>query len=215
LKELVGPRGPGSHVEGNRGVVVDTATVKSAGQKDVTVSPVNGHAGIQTSENGLLSKTVASKDQPFRCTGLICAEEGIDGEMSSPYRVVDGARMKSSSNSPPRRRKKKGIAELGDSCPQLRRSTRLSVKHLQGGLLPCSREGQSSISISDTAIRNCNSRWCDPVKVDEPARLWEVGKQAGLKCRGEEKEVSEEFGRMEVRDEEVLGGAKSSGKIVV
>ena len=53
------------------------------------------------------------------------------------------------------------------------------------------------------------------MKVDEPARLWEVGKQAGLEFMGEEKEVTEEFGRMEVRDEEVLGGAKSGGKNLV
>ena len=81
--------------------MVDTATVTSAGQKDVTVSPVNGHAGIQTSDSGLVAKTVASKDQHLRNKGQFCTEEGTDGEMPSPYRVEDGARMKSNSNFPP------------------------------------------------------------------------------------------------------------------
>ena len=52
------------------------------------------------------------------------------------------------------------------------------------------------------------------MNVDEHDRLWEVGKQVGLICRGEVKEVVVEFGCMEVRDAEVSVGAKLGGKNV-
>ena len=103
--------------------------MKSVRQEDVAASPVNSHEGTQISDCGLLTKKLVRIDQPFCYTGQTSADDGIVGVVSPPSRDANGTRLKSSSNSPLRRRKKKGIVELGDSCPQLRRSARLSAKH--------------------------------------------------------------------------------------
>ena len=166
------------------------------------------------SSSGLIPKKMVCVDQHLRCTGQTSADDGNERGESPLFCDVDGTRVKSRLNSLPRRRKKKGLVELGDSCPQLRRSARLSAKHPQGGSVPLIRAGSSPISISDTTIRNCNIRLCDPVDEEEPDRLWVAGKKAGLICRGEEKEVVVEFGRMEVRYSEVSVCSKLGGKNV-
>jgi len=137
----------------------------------------------------------------------ISVDDGNVGVVSPLYHGADEATVKSRSNSPPRH-KKKGLVELGVSCLHPRRSVRLSVKHPQAGSLVQYREGSSPISTFDTDIRICNSRLCDPVNVEEPDRLWVAGKQVGLFCRGEEKEVVMEYGRIEACDSEVMMESK-------
>jgi len=135
----------------------------------------------------------------------LSVDDGNVGVKSPLFQGVDVATVKSISNSPPRRRKKKGFVELGVSCPHLRRSTRLSVKHLRAGSLGQNREVSPSISISDTDIRTCNSRLCSG---EEPIKLWADGRKAGLFCRWNEKEVVTEYGRMKARDTMVLMESK-------
>jgi len=180
MKEIVGPGGTASPDAEKRGIEVFEASLKSVRHEDEAPSPVKSQDGTQMSISGLLPKKLGRKDQPCRYTGQTSADDGIVEVVSPPSRDADETRAKSRSNSPPCRRKKKGIAELGDSCPKPRRLVRLSAKHPQGGPLAHFREGSSSIFISDTAIRICNSQLCDPGNVEEPDRLWGVGKQVGL-----------------------------------
>jgi len=63
-------------------------------------------------------------------------------------------------------------------------------------------------------IRNCNKRFCTPDNPMEQENLWEVGKQVGMLCRGEEMEVITEYGRMEVRDEEMVKDSQEGGNML-
>jgi len=93
----------------------------------------------------------------------------------------------------------KGLSELGEPSTHPRRSVRLSERSSQvrKELLP--REGLLTTSISDGDINNCNARVCKPEIREEPGKLWDLGKQIGLACRGEEDDVVQEFQCMEVR----------------
>lgn len=140
---------------------------------------------------------------------------GTDGAKSPLFQGVEEASVKCRSNSPPRQRKKKGFEELGVSCPHLRRSVRLSEKQLRAGTLRQNREASPALSISDTDIRICNSRLCVTDSEEEPARLWADGRKVGLFCRGDEKEVVLEYGRMEARDTRILMESKLGDKEVL
>ena len=209
MKEVDGPRGVESHAVGEIGSEANESSLVSARHDDEVVSPNNSIDGTQMIGGGMLPKKLVCKAQPFCCTGQTSVDDGNVGVGSPLSLGGDGAMVKSRSNSPPRRRKKKGFADLGASCPHPRRSVRLSAKYSKARSVAPFREGFSSISISDTGIRICNSRLCDPVNVEEPVSLGAVGKQVGLACRGEEEEVVKEYGCMEIRDTEVLVGSKS------
>ena len=211
VQEVAGPRGVISNVLPSSGTKACAVMLRSVRNKAVAVPQDNSLDGISSSSKGVVPKNV---NQRHRSAGLSIADDDIEGGESPLFCDVEGTREKSRSNSPPRRRKQKGLAELGDSCPQLRRSARLSAKHPQGGSLPAYRVSSSSISITDTAIRNCNIRQSDSVDEGEPDRLWAVGKKVGLLCRREEEEVVAEYGNMEVRDSEVLVCPKMGGKKV-
>jgi len=171
MKEVVGPGGTESHAAERRGIEVFEGSLESARHEDEVVSPVNSLDGTQMSGSGMLPKKLVCKAQPYCYTGQISVDDGNVGVVSPLSLGADRAMVKSRSNSPSRRCKKKGIAELGDSCPHPRRSVRLSAKHPQVGPMVHYREGSSSISISDTDIRICNSWLCDPVNAVEPDSL--------------------------------------------
>jgi len=212
--EVFGPRGTGSNVVVRRDNELSEGS-KGRTRHNKVVSPVNRSDGTQTLGSGLLPKQLMHKGQPSRLTGQVGSVDDECVGVMSPLSVgVEEAMEKSRSNSPPRRRKKKGIAELSDSCPFPRRSLRLSAKQSKAVSLVHDGASLSSISISDRDIRTCNLRLREPDNTDEPVSLWAVGKQAGILCRGEEEEVVLEYGRMEVRDSEVLLCFKEGDKNV-
>jgi len=195
--EYEGPGGAKSNEEGRKGV--EEEEMESDWHERGEVSSVQLREGIQLEERGVLRAVSAV---------IQSVDDGNVGVKSPRFQGVDVAMLKSRSISPPRRRKKKGFVELGVSCPQLRRSARLSEKHLRAGWLGQNREVSPSISISDTDIRFCNSRLRIPDSEEESARLWAEGRKVGLLCRGDEKEVVREYGRMEERDSMVLMESK-------
>jgi len=136
------------------------------------------------------------------------------GVLTSLMLGADGAIERTKSNSPPRRRKKKGLTELGDSCSYPKRSVRLSVRLPQARSIAHHIDGMSLASISDMDIYNYNSRLSESVNVVEPSRLWELGKQVGLKCLGDEEQVVKEYVRMEDWDSEFVLRTKMGGKNV-
>ena len=69
-----------------------------------------------------------------------------------------------------------------------------------------------SNSISDRDINNCNIRWRPNRNLKEPSNLKGIGKQAGLTCHGNEKEVVKEYVCMEERDLEYVKGSKEGKK---
>ena len=207
---VVGPTGAVSNETFKSGRVACADLLFSVRNEGEVAPPIINFDGTICS--GSVPKKVGCANKLFRSSGQTTVDDGMERGVFPLCCNVDGTRGLSRSNSPPRRHKKKGLMELGDSCPQLRRSARLSAKHSKGGSLSPSRVGSSSFSISDTTIRNCNYRLSDPVDEEEPDRLWVAGKKAGLICRGEEKEVTVEFGRMKVCDSEVLVRSKLGGK---
>jgi len=58
----------------------------------------------------------------------------------------------------------------------------------------------------------CNNKLWKGGNTDEPTKLWEVGKQLGMTCCGNEEEVIKEFGRMEDRDKEIMKKSKEGSK---
>jgi len=199
--EHEGSGGTKSHIADRKGLKVLEGLMESDRHEEGAISPVNRCDGIQLEGRGMLCEKTKSFVQ-------LSVDDGNVGVKSPLFQGVDVATVKSRSNSPPRRRKKKGFVELGVSCPHLRRSARLSVKHLRAGSLGQNREVSPSISISDIDIRTCNSRLCVPDSEEEPVRLWADGRKVGLFCRGDEKEVVREHGRMEARDTMVLMESK-------
>jgi len=59
-----------------------------------------------------------------------------------------------------------------------------------------------SNSISNGSIVNCNIRLWNSVDIIEPIKLWEIGKQIGITCGGDEEKVIRELENMEERDYE-------------
>jgi len=125
--------------------------------------------------------------------------EEAAGAMVSAARLANlvggeaGIAERSKSSSPPRHRKKKGLTELGDSCPFPRRSRRIKTRMPQAGVMAHNTDEISSSSISDKNIYMCNSRLVEPDNRAGPSKLWEVGKQVGIRCRKEEDEVVREY----------------------
>jgi len=70
------------------------------------------------------------------------------------------------------------------------------------------RDDLTSSSISYRNINICNSRLVEPVNLAGPSKLWKVGKQVGIMCRGDEEEVVKEYGSMEDRDSEFASCSK-------
>jgi len=124
----------------------------------------------------------------------------------------DGVVERSKSSSPLRRRNKKGLSELGDACSLPRRSGRIKARLPLVEAMVLNRDEVSSSSISDRNIICCNFRLAEPVNLVGPSKLWEVGKQARIRCRGDEEEVVSEYGSMEVRDSEVATISKEGTK---
>jgi len=123
-----------------------------------------------------------------------------------------GIYERSKSSSPLRHRKKKGLTELGDSCPFPRRSGMIKARMPQAGAMAHNTDEISSSSISDKNIYICNSRLDEPDDRAGPSKLWEVGKQVGIRCRKGENEVVREYGNMEVRDSEVASRSETGNK---
>jgi len=144
--------------------------------------------------------------------------EVATGAMVSAARISNlvgsevGVAERSKSSSPPRHRKKKGLTEFGDSCPFPRRSGRIKARMPQAGAMVHNTDEVSSSSISDKNIYICNSRLDEPDDRAGPSKLWEVGKQVGIRCCKEENEVVREYGNMEVRDSEVASCSKTGNK---
>jgi len=61
-----------------------------------------------------------------------------------------------------------------------------------------------SVATSDGDIVNCNHRFWNAGGCVEPVNLWELDKQVGIICIGNEEEVIKEFQCMEERDNEVM-----------
>ena len=49
-----------------------------------------------------------------------------------------------------------------------------------------------------------NSRLWKDGSLDEPNKLWKVGKQLGMSCRENEEKIIEEFGWMEDTNKEIM-----------
>jgi len=82
---------------------------------------------------------------------VLCEGGGLS---SSPEEVE--ATMGKLSKTLQRQRKKKGLLELGVSNSHPRCSARLITKSSQAGIFSQSRQGMSSVSLSDGDIDNCN-----------------------------------------------------------
>jgi len=118
--------------------------------------------------------------------------------------AVEDTNVESKCDTPLRRRKMKGLRDLVAPSTHPRRSLRLSEKSSQVRKELLAREGSLPLSISDGDIGNCNSRLRYNDMLEEPAKLWNQGKQIGLVCRKEEDEVIQEYQCMEDRDLEFL-----------
>ena len=81
---------------------------------------------------------------------------------------------------------------------------RLTSRLSQAGASSHFRDGMCSNSISDGDFMNCNLHFCEPSNSVEPSKLWEIGKQVGLICQGDEEKVVKEYLCLEERDSEVL-----------
>jgi len=106
--------------------------------------------------------------------------------------------------SPPCRRRRKGLWEVGEPSTHPRRLVRIRARSSQVRNSSSSKAGTLTTTISDGDINNCNSRFRDPEIMEEPTKLWELGKHMGIACRGVEEEVVQEFECMEVRDVEFM-----------
>jgi len=95
-------------------------------------------------------------------------------------------------------------AVAGEPSTHPRRSVRLSERLSQARKEMLSREGSLSVSISDGDISNCNSHFQNPKIREEATKLWDLGKQFGLACRGDEEKVVQEYQCMEERDLEFM-----------
>jgi len=143
-----------------------------------------------------------------RCRGI----EEIDGVkrgvtygVSKPIMLgEEGATAGNRLMPSPRRHKIKGLSKLGESSSNMRQSVRINARIPQAGVPTHHRDGTPSDSISDRDFINCNSRLCEPGNLVEPPKLWEIGKQVGLICRGDEEEVVKEYLCLEERDLEIM-----------
>ena len=75
---------------------------------------------------------------------------------------------------------------MGEPNTQPRRSVRLTERSSQARKELVPIIGSSTTSISDGDINNCNARVRNPEIREEPTKLWELEKQIGLACHGEE-----------------------------
>ena len=105
---------------------------------------------------------------------------------------------------PLRQRKLKGLCDVVEPSTHPRRSVRLSEKASQARKAALVREGSLLISISDGDIGNFNYRIRKNETRENPTKLWDQGKQIGLVCRGDEKEVIQEYQSMEDSDLEFM-----------
>ena len=153
---------------------------------------------------------------------MMCASTTLNGvndrgqergeEITLPLDLAEGATVGGITTTPPRRRKLKGLFELGDSISFPRRSVRLLSRHAKANSSSCGRDGMCSNSISDGRIVNCNLRSAGPSLTAEPSNLWDIGKKYGLKCRGDEEEVVNEYLCLEERDTEVMKNFEEGDK---
>jgi len=111
---------------------------------------------------------------------------------------------------PTRQRKEKGLSDLRDACSMPRRSERISKRQFLSG----PSGGMNFPSLSDGDINKCNLRICDQGPGMDSSVLWDIGKIAGLACRGEEEEVINEYLRLEERDTEYAKGVEEGDKDV-
>jgi len=116
------------------------------------------------------------------------------------------------STSSPVRRKKKGLAELGDSSSQPRRSVRINERLTQVGFPYNHKDRMPLVSISDKDISNCNTRLNASSLLAEPTKLWEIGKHVGVRWRREGEEVIKEYESMEEKDSDILECTKEGNK---
>lgn len=93
------------------------------------------------------------------------------------------------------------------------------VGSLHFGNKSSSRLSINSNTIFDGDIFKCNSRLRKGGNIDESLEVWELSKQLGMSCSGDNEEVVKEFARMEKRDKEIMkksqykrigGGTKAS-----
>jgi len=131
--------------------------------------------------------------------GVLCEGGGLSSSPEEAEAIM-GKLLKT----PQRRRKKKGLLELGVSNSHPRRSTRLSTKSSQAGILSQSRQGMSSVYLSAGDIDNCNQWLFVSEPVAEPSKLWEISRRVGITCRLDEQEVIQEYSCLEARDLEFM-----------
>jgi len=126
--------------------------------------------------------------------------------------ILEEATEGGNTSTPPRRRKLKGLFELGDSISFPRRSVRLISRSAKAKPSSSGRDGMCSNSVSDGGVVNCNLRFSGPSGMADPSKLWEIGKKVGLKCRGDEEEVVNEYICLEKRDTEVMKNYEEGDK---
>lgn len=68
----------------------------------------------------------------------------------------------------------------------------------------------SGMSISDSNIKNCNRKIRDRSDLSSAEKLWNLGKEIGVSCGGNEAEIITKIVEMEVRDREVIS-ARGAG----
>ena len=107
-------------------------------------------------------------------------------------------------HSPPGRCRTKGLWEVGEPSTHPQRSARISARSNQVRNASFLKAGTFSASISDGDIAKCNSQFRDPEIRVESVKLWDLGKQLGIACRGVDEEVVQEMQSMELRDEEFI-----------
>jgi len=93
-----------------------------------------------------------------------------------------------------------------------RQSVRISARTAQVGNTSLSIVGMNSTTIFYGDINNCNSCFRDSESMVEPSKLWEIGKQIGIICRGDEDEVAAEYQCMEEKESEVMKSFEEGNK---
>ena len=177
-------------------------------------------SGNQVPESSSSSKMKMREDNGLQNLCVVHEVSVDDGALGvvSPGAIMpqlpgeEGANVRNRSNSPPRQCKKKGLSELGESFSCPRQSVRISARLSQIGTSSHHRDGTSSASISNGDINNCNLRFYERGNLVEPSKLWEIGMQVGITCRGDKEEVVKEYFCMEERDSKVVKCSKEGDK---
>ncbi|KAK7372792.1 hypothetical protein VNO80_06180 [Phaseolus coccineus] len=100
-------------------------------------------------------------------------------------------------------RRLRDLWESGEFTVRPRWRSNGGLGPIQYGTNSESRLSFCSNAESDCDIIKCNNRIRLEEMVDESARLWDLAKQLGMKCLGDEAEVVSEMERLEERDNEV------------